>query len=202
MSSTGEINPTYIGKVVKFPSLSSIVPILLEGPKVFLYRPLSQHILKISSVEPVWIESRGKRLKDLLTEDQVYWQPETDLDYIVFQWIASIKQISSESDVLWVKSNDLFTEPQKTLNLVTEHFELPNVTDFSYCDIDVKNINIESKDISYDKIIADSIRDDKFELVPENYGIITETNPYVDSVINRIYDLGIDFNGVNRDLIL
>lgn len=164
---------SFYGSVVKFPSMMSCFPTNFEGQKVFLYRPLAQHLCKMKSVEPIWIKSRLKRIDQIYKKNNhqkiINWIPETEFEKVVYLWVCSVFCMLDYEDILWIKTNDFLNNKKETLDKVCDHFGLPYVTNFSLSNIDVKRSGINVKDFP----IKNSYKNDiKFKYVIPSYGII------------------------------
>lgn len=140
----------YYGSVVKFQSMVTCFPTRFDGKKVFLYRPLAQHLSKLKSVEPEWMGYRIDRmnyiLENLKHPEVEAWQPKDPLDMAACIWACSVLRMIESTDVYWLQTNDLLNERQKYLGEVCDHFKLPPIKDFQSSYIDVKKININGQD--------------------------------------------------------
>ena len=183
MANTGKILENYKNSIIKFQSLCLMNPILLKNKKVFLYRPLLQHLFKISSVEKEWIHHRVLTLKDIIKRDGLKYNfiPSNNIELIVYQWICSVIEMTNHDDVLWIQTNDFLKDKQSVMNKVCDHFEIDKITDFSLSKIDVKKLNRLRK-----KLLHDVNFDSEIQLVNENHGIIEITDSMKNSQIGEI----------------
>lgn len=161
------------GSVVKFPSMVSCYTTDFPGEKVFLYRPLAQHLCKMKSVEPMWIQSRLKRIDYIFREHNHQklsdWKFKNDLDKITYMWLCSVFRMLNDSNILWIQTNDFLKEKQQTLDAICNHFNLSQVTDLSLSDINVKKSGLNAKDTP----VNDRVKEiDYVEYVLPSYGII------------------------------
>jgi hypothetical protein len=144
-----DMQPFY-GSVVKFPSMVSCYPTDFPGKKIFLYRPLSQHLCKMKSVEPIWIQSRLKRIDRILKYNNhpklSRWKLNDDLDKVTYMWLCSIFYMLDDPDILWIQTNDFLKNKQETLNTISSHFNLPKVSKLFLSDIHVKKCGLNTKD--------------------------------------------------------
>jgi hypothetical protein len=151
----------YNNAVVKFPSLVSCLSTRFDGNKVFLYRPLSQHICKLKSVDPNWLSSRVSKMNQLISENTVNSQLKENvidnLDIAVRVWILSVLQMKNTENVLWLKTNDLITNRQESVNLVCNHFDLPKVCRLHNTNISVKKSGLLGHNESINNIEKNSI---------------------------------------------
>lgn len=161
------------GSVVKFPSIISCCPVDLPGEKIFLYRPLAQHLCKMKTVDQRWIKSRLKTI-DYIFKNHNHpklfeWKSKNDLDKITYMWLCSVFRMLDDPNILWIQTNDFLKEKQKTLDIVCNHFNLPQVTDLSLSEINVKKSGLNSKDTP----VSDNIKEINYvEYVLPSYGII------------------------------
>jgi hypothetical protein len=176
------------GSVVKFPSMVSCYPKDFPGEKVFLYRPLAQHLCKMKSVDPLWIKSRLKTI-DYIFKNYNHpklseWKSKNDLDKITYMWLCSVFRMLDDPNILWIRTNDFLREKQKTLEIICNHFNLSEVTDLSLSDINVKKSGLNSKDIPINHKIKEI---DYIEYVLPSYGIIeTDLALYDEDIKTRV----------------
>jgi ligand-binding sensor domain-containing protein len=179
IANTGKVYDQYKGSVVKFQSLSLMKPVLLTGKKVFLYRPLLQHLHKIKTVENLWLKYRADILRGMVNKKDV-WIPDTDLEHVAYQWICSIIEMEKHKDVLWIKTNDFLENKVHIMNTVCNHFNLHRVTDYSLSSVNVKKMRINGKS----EICKVSIKNED-ERVCNNHGIILKK----DCIDKEVIDL-------------
>lgn len=181
MANTGKIYDQYKDSVVKFQSLSLMKPILLNGPKVFLYRPLAQHLHKISNVQSYWLTFRAEYLRTNYKEYDV-WTPTSDIEMIAYHWIRSVHEMSQHTNVLWIESNNLFMQPKMTMDSVCDHFNFPKISDFSLSQVDVKKMMINGRSSACEINIAEATR------VSVDHGVIhtNEASTEIFSLCNMI----------------
>jgi len=176
------------GSVVKFPSMVSCYTTDFPGEKVFLYRPLAQHLCKMKSVEPMWIQSRLKRIDYIFREHNHQklsdWKFKNDLDKITYMWLCSVFRMLNDPNILWIQTNDFLKEKQQTLDAICNHFNLSQVTDLSLSDINVKKSGLNAKDTP----VNDRVKEiDYVEYVLPSYGIIeTQLALYDEDIKTRV----------------
>ena len=176
------------GSVVKFPSMVSCYATDFPGEKVFLYRPLAQHLCKMKSVEPMWIQSRLKRIDYIFREHNHQklsdWKFKNDLDKITYMWLCSVFRMLNDPNILWIQTNDFLKEKQQTLDAICNHFNLSQVTDLSLSDINVKKSGLNAKDTP----VNDRVKEiDYVEYVLPSYGIIeTQLALYDEDIKTRV----------------
>jgi hypothetical protein len=181
---------SFYGSVVKFPSMVSCYPTNFPGKKVFLYRPLAQHLCKMKSVDSLWIQSRLKRIDYIFKNHNhpkiVNFNPQTELEKITYLWMCSIFCMLDVENLLWIKTNDFLNDKEDILNKVCYHFDLPYVTDFYISNIDVKRSGINVKDSPISKSYNSDLN---FKYVIPSYGIIETDLALYDSEISEIVKL-------------
>lgn len=148
---------TFYGSVVKFPSMVSCFPTNFNGKKIFLYRPLAQHLCKMKSVDKNWTENR------LVKVDYIYqnynhpkivgWIPKTKLEKITYLWVCSVFRMMDLDEVLWIKTNDFLINKKEILKLTCEHFCIPIAIDISISNINVKKSGWNAKDLPVGEVI-------------------------------------------------
>jgi hypothetical protein len=156
------------------------------GNKVFLYRPLAQHLCKIKSVDPMWIKQRLSKT-DYIFKNHNHpklsdWKSKDDLDKITYMWLCSVFRMLDSSNVLWITTNDFLQDKKETLKKVCNHFNLPEVTDFSFCDIDVKKTRLNGRD---DTVIDTFNQTEHIEYTFPSYGLIETTMSLYDLDIQK-----------------
>jgi len=193
---------SFYGSVVKFPSMVSCYPTNFPGKKVFLYRPLAQHLCKMKSVDSLWIQSRLKRIDYIFKNHNhpkiVNFNPQTELEKITYLWMCSIFCMMDVENLLWIKTNDFLNDKEDILNNVCDHFDLPYVKDFSISNIDVKRSGINVKDSPISKSYNSDLN---FKYVIPSYGIIETDLALYDREISEIVKL-IENNFLELDQFL
>lgn len=186
---------TYTGKLIKFPSLVLMNPVPTElGKKIFLYRPLIQHLYKIKHVQDDWKKARCEYLHHIIHDQgysheisKVKWKPSTDMELIAYQWLCSLFEMSKHQDVLWIRSNDFFLNKVETVNLITRHFNLPTVKNYDYVDIDVKKLKINGNDSPCEiKFRISQSPNDDINHVSYNHGVIETDTAKSDDELAKI----------------
>lgn len=151
------------GSVIKFPSPLCNYASNFPGKKIFLYRSLRRHVFKIKHLRFSYHSSGMRSIINNYYDYNVKnchptlreVSPETDLKKTVFMWANKIQWMSEVEDVLWIESNDFFSNKKETMDRVCEHFELPHVTDFSLASVYVKGIGMNHSDVQLDKVVPD-----------------------------------------------
>jgi hypothetical protein len=192
---------SFYGSVVKFPSMTTCFETKFPGNKVFLYRPLAQHLCKIKSVDPLWVKQRFSKTDYILknhNHPKINWKPEDELDKVTYVWLCSVFRMLDSSNVLWITTNDFLQDKKETLKQVCNHFNLPEVTDFSFCDIDVKKTRLNAKD---DTVIDTFNQTEHIEYTFPSYGLIeTKMALYDLDIQHRVNDMGNKFSEIEQFL--
>jgi len=133
--------------VIKFPSIYCFFSNSYPGKKIFLYRNLKQHLVKILSLEK-------KRIEKIVSQVEWYGDKclhplvkvhslETDIKKITAMWVSRILYLMEVEDVMWIKSNDFFANKKEIMDSVCEHFNVPKVKDFSIAEFYVKEVGFK-----------------------------------------------------------
>jgi hypothetical protein len=179
----------YSGKLIKFPSmiLMNQLPRGL-GKKVFLYRPLIQHLYKIIRVEDAWKKYRYALLREHVLHsgysDEILnsnWKPDTDMELIAYQWLCSMHQMLKHGDVLWIKTNDFLKDKEKIVHAVTDYLNLPEVSDFSFKNINVKRINVNGNSVHCNMQDCINNSPTRIEYVDQTHGVIETSEAITDT---------------------
>lgn len=128
--------------IVKFWSGNSCSELDLTGNKVFLYRPLSQHLCKLKNLNDSWLEVRGQLFENVLQEKNIKsiidYIPKTDLERSALVWVLYVLTMKKKSNVLWIKTNDFLNDKIETTKKVCQHFQIPEIQNFEIINYDVK----------------------------------------------------------------
>lgn len=178
ITNTGIVKEKYFNTVIKFQSLSLLNPILLEGKKVFLYRPLLHHLFKIKS-DKIWLKNRANTIRFIVKKEQLLeWNPKTDLEFIAYHWICSINEMNKHLDVLWIQSNEFFENKKNIMDKVCDHFALNRIKDFSLTNRNVKKLKLLGKEEPCNIEVEINLNP-----VKDDYGIVKNTECYKDNEI-------------------
>lgn len=138
----------YNGSIIKMQSIGSRIAFKPEGPKVFLYRPLSQYLQKMTEVTTEWLAKR----KDIYGEyfiaiqgTELPLEPENIMQLHTIFWSSCVIEMQKTRDVLWIKSNDFFSNKEVTAKSVLTHFGLEGNPDLRFADINVKSLFLNGK---------------------------------------------------------
>lgn len=133
------------GSIVKMQSISTRIGFKPPGPKVFLYRPLAHHLLKMSEATVDWINTRkeiyGKYFL-ALQGNELLLEPETIMQLHTIFWASCVIEMKKTEDVMWIRSNDFFTDKEGTARAVLEHFGIDGDPDMRFSQINVKSLRL------------------------------------------------------------
>lgn len=177
---------SFYDSIVKFPSMTSCFETNFPGKKVFLYRPLSQHLCKMKSVDQIWSRLRFDKIDYIFKNHNHHlitnWNPQDDLEKITYLWVCSVFRMMDQSEVLWIKTNDFLENKEKILNEVCDHFGLPFPNDFSFSDINVKKMSLNGGNDPVNNLVKEI---DSFEYTFPSYGLISTEMALYDLDIKR-----------------
>jgi hypothetical protein len=110
------------GVIVKYPSgLCHLAPVI-SGPKIFLYRNLGEHLLKLrANIDTSYIEYYYEYCRLYCHPSLQSVKTETMLEKHVFLWLHRFLWVN-DSDAVLVKSVDFFTDPEKEFQKVCKLF--------------------------------------------------------------------------------
>jgi len=188
--------------IIKFCSTYSCEELDLIGNKVFLYRPLAQYLFKLKSIDQIWIQERVWLVESFLYEKNIKniidYNPQTELEKFALIWVIYILTMRKKSNVLWIKTNNFFSDIIGTTNKVCSHFGIPEIQNFEIINYNVKKIRKHLKENSEGELLNNK----PINLVPfynfdkTNYGvpkdngiILTETalnDPEISNIIKDI----------------
>lgn len=140
----------HYGSIVKFQSINTRVGFKPPGPKVFLYRPLSQYLYKMNTCTDEWIDGRKKMYSEwyeqIKGEELKGFFPENIMQLHAIFWAASLIEMQKSQDVLWIQSNDFFLNKELIANQVFNHFNIDANPEMRFANIDVKTLKLNMKD--------------------------------------------------------
>jgi hypothetical protein len=177
--------------IIKFPSIYCFFSNYYPGKKVFLYRNLKQHLVKILSLEK-------KRIDKIVSQVDWYGNEclhplvkkhslETGIKKITAMWVSRILYLMEVEDVMWIKSNDFFANKKEIMNNVCEHFNAPKVEDFSIAEFYVKEVGFKP---GIEVPLSDIIPDTKDKKpIDSSFGIIgndCDVNIEIETIISWV----------------
>lgn len=133
--------------VVKMPSGLCHLAIQHSENKVFLYRSLGEHLIKIyfhyfrsqnylNYYYDYMMQTKHPKLNDIVFD--------TDGKKHVFLWANRILWLNDSRNVLRIKTKDFLSNKKTIVDQICDHFSLPYVTDFSAVAFDVKEAGMNS----------------------------------------------------------
>ena len=147
-----EIYPTE-GIIVKYPSgLCHLAP-NIKGSKVFLYRNLGEHLLKIrANVDSTYIDYYYDYFQLYCHPFLKSTTPSTPLEKHAFLWAHRILW-SQEKDVTYIKSVDFLSNPKLTLETVCDLFGVKKPDKFVLPAFNVKLAGYYHQDTPLSKVV-------------------------------------------------
>lgn len=137
----------YFGSIVKLQSIATRIGFKPPGPKVFLYRPLSQYLQKMSEAEVGWIDNRKNlygRYFPTIQGTELIIEPETIMQLHTIFWASCVLEMQKFDDVLWIRSNDFFLNKESIAKQVLSHFSIEGTPDARFASINVKNLKLNN----------------------------------------------------------
>ena len=92
-----------------------------KGKKIFLYRQLPSQI--------------GAWMQEMIVVDLMHHAEEV--------WIKSLKQMITAKDLIFIESNDFFSDVRGTMDLVCDHFRIPKVQNLGWANHNVKSLGLQ-----------------------------------------------------------
>jgi hypothetical protein len=141
------------GVVTKYPSgLCHLAPVI-EGPKVFLYRNLGEHLIKLrADVDTFYIDYYFDYF-------QLYCHPELKnmvfnscLEKNIFLWAHRILW-AKESDALFIKSGDFLLDPDPVFKTICTLFDVNHSEKITFPSFNVKTAGYLGQNAALNEII-------------------------------------------------
>lgn len=160
--------------LVKLPSGLCHTAVQTDVRKVFLYRPLGEHLVKVYNSNLLnetylgyyyeyMMGAKHPRLKDM--------ELDSPLKKHIFMWVNRVLWLQESKNVLWVKAVDFFTEMKSTTTKICSFLGIPSVTNFSISTVDVKVAGLNHTDIPVNRV---QINYDDKKAVGYHHGVIPE----------------------------
>lgn len=138
----------YNRSVVKFSSITTSIGFKPEGPKVFLYRPLVQYLLKMEECGKDWLEARkqlyGRFFDQILGQSLRHLYPNDAMQLHTIFWTSCVLEMQKSDNVLWIKSNDFFLNKESTARQASSHFEIEGNPDMRFATINTKSLGLNN----------------------------------------------------------
>ncbi len=168
---------------IKFDSNLSFLSSKIEGKKVFLYRNLKNHLLKVFS-KPCYRE--GSIQKDIIQHNLRVKHPKIpDLNFNssgkkhVLLWMNSFLH-AMDTNILKINSNDFFIDKKRTLNSVCDYFNIKYLKNQEYVNYHVKYARYNELDCELSNW---NPLDEDIKIVDDNYGFIPDNLCLLDDEI-------------------
>lgn len=141
--------------IIKYPSGLCHLSHQLPGKKIFLYRPLGEHIVKIDEGLQRWyIDYYYEYMRTYCHPSLSEINPVSDLEKNAFMWLNRYYWVSSSSDFLHINAKKLFEDKVGTLGKVCKYLELPPIKDYSISKIDVKKAGLNHSTVDVNQQIS------------------------------------------------
>lgn len=169
-------------EVIKLPSGLCHFSHQTEGKKIFLYRQLKQHLLKIfSGYNLEYIDFYYQYFQNNMHPSLKNIQFNTIEKQNIFLWANRIMWMSECTNSVWIESNKFLSNKKKFLDVICDYFQISKVIDIDLSNIDVKSIGMHHNDCDLNKVIPNF---DNLVYVNSEYGIILDEECFND---NRVY---------------
>jgi len=177
----------YNAGTIKLPSALCHFASQSNGKKIFLYRQLKQHLLKIlpdrkiayidSNYYPYFRKNIHPSLKNI--------EFDTIEKMNIFLWANRIMWISECPDISWINTNEFLTNKKETLDFVCDHFEIEKIKNIELADIHVKSIGMNHNDIELNKVCVNL---DQGICVESDFGIISDEVCYNNHKVRQLVE--------------
>lgn len=142
-------HPSWSNSIVKYQSMATAIGYKPDGPKVFLYRPLAQHLAKAKELDVTWLRFRYRTIQEFLPAIQeqlgVDIEPSGSYQAFAMYWSACVMAMIKQENVLWVQSNELFADKQATATAVLKHFGIDGEPDMRFAELNVKKLKFNGQ---------------------------------------------------------
>ena len=92
----------------------------VEGPKIFLYRQLPSQL-------GGWMQ--------MMLKTELMWHAE--------RWVESIENMKKAKHLIFIESNDFFSDVRGTMDLVCDHFRIPHIQNLGWANHNVKSLGLQ-----------------------------------------------------------
>jgi hypothetical protein len=157
------------GVIVKYPSgLCHLIP-LVQGPQVFLYRNLGEHLIKLNaSNSPMYIDYYYDYCRLYAHPELENLQTNTNLEKHVFLW-ANRLLWARDNDVLLVKSSKFLSETLPEFNKICSYLNVAQVDK-----INLPFFNVKGAGYNHQEIQLKEVKPAAAVPVRKNEGVIPE----------------------------
>tara|TARA_R100000234_G_scaffold57311_1_gene34602 strand:- start:221 stop:781 length:561 start_codon:yes stop_codon:yes gene_type:complete len=136
--------------------------LLCRTIKTYVEPPSLQHVIAGSCVEPQYTHHnladkvRGQKvfLYRQLPSQIGAWMQEMvvyDLTEQAEKWVKSIEFMRAAKNLIFIESNDFFSDVRSTMDLVCNHFKIPKIENLGWANHNIKNLGLQ--DIKHAPII-------------------------------------------------
>ncbi len=142
--------------------------------KVFLYRNLGDHLVKVYNNEYLrksYLNYYYDYMLNTIHPDLQRLNFSTDLEKHIFMWINRIFWLKESKEVLWINATDFFCNVNFSVERICKFFDLPMVENFGISTIDVKVAGLNHTDIPVSQV---QIKTENKKAVGHRHGVIPE----------------------------
>ena len=138
----------YKQSIVKFSSIATTREVKPKGPKVFLYRPLAQYLLKMEECGKEWLETRkhlyGTFFNQIFCGSLQHLYPTNARQLHTIFWASCVLKMQKIDNILWINSNEFFLNKQNIAEQVLSHFKIEESPDMRFSTINVKSLRLNN----------------------------------------------------------
>lgn len=123
--------------------------------KIFLYRTLAEHLVKVYNPETLnktYLSYYFDYMSNVKHSKLQEVELDTDLKKHIFMWANRFLWVKESKNTLWVNCKDLFDAMQSTTTDICNFLEVQPVTNFSVSTIDVKLAGLNHTDIPVNQV--------------------------------------------------
>ena len=141
------------GVIVKYPSgLCHLAP-NITGPKIFLYRNLGEHLLKlVANTDSTYIEYYYEYCRLYCHPSLQDVKTETMLEKHVFLWAHRFLWVK-DCDIKFVKSVDFFINPEEEFLKICQHFDITPPEKLNLPSFNVKSAGYNHQEVQLKEVI-------------------------------------------------
>lgn len=167
-----ELIEQYDDGVIKLPSGLCHYAYQTEGKKIFLYRQLKQHLVKIlENYRVEYIDYYYSYFRKNIHPSLKNIEFDTIEKMNVFLWANRIMWISECPSISWINTNDFLSTKKETIDFVCDYFNLSRAKNIEFENIHVKSIGMNHNNVDLKQIQPNM---DNAIRVDPDYGIISD----------------------------
>lgn len=141
--------------IIKMPSGLCHTAPQFSVKKIFLYRTLGEHLVKVYNPETlnqIYLSYYFDYMSNVKHPQLREVELDTDLKKHIFMWANRLLWLKESTNVLWVNCQDFFDSMQSTTTYICNFLSVPPVTNFSISTIDVKLAGLNHTDIAVNQV--------------------------------------------------